>query len=114
MTTQLRLGDAVPQDAVWDACADIGFRLSNMVPRAAAHPAQAIFVSPDRQTLLHLIEDEAAGRIVVLRGARAEEATRAFAAALGGEGGAAERNEIARAIERNELARQREEAGGGS
>jgi hypothetical protein len=85
-----------------------------MVPRAAAHPAQAIFVSPDRQTLLHLIEDEAAGRIVILRGARADEVAQEFARALGGEDGAVERNEIARAIERNESVRRREEAGGGS
>jgi hypothetical protein len=84
MTTQLRLGDGVSRDAVWDVCADIGFRLSNAVPRAEAHPAQAIFVSPDRRTLLHLVEDEAAGRLLILRGEREKEVALEISRALGG------------------------------
>ena len=83
MSTQFRLGDGVPRDAVWEVCADIGFRLSNVVPRAASHPAQAIFVSPDRLTMLHLIDDDATGRAVILRGPRAEEITAEFLRALG-------------------------------
>ena len=73
----------MPGDAVWDACAELGLRLSNVVPRAAAHPAQSIFVTADRQTMVHLIEDEAAGRAVIFRGAREAETAAAFAAALG-------------------------------
>ena len=86
MSTQLRLGDAVPRDAVEDACVDLGFRLSNVVPRTAAHPAQIIFVSADRRTLLHLVEDEAAGRAVVVRGERAEETAASFLRAVGAPG----------------------------
>lgn len=88
MTTQFRLGDAVPGDAVWDACAELGLRLSNVVPRTATHPAQSIFVTADRQTMLHLIEDEAAGRAVILRGTREQETAAAFAKALGAGTGA--------------------------
>lgn len=84
MTTQFRLGDGVSRDAVEDACGELGFRLSNVVPRSPAHPAQAIFVSPDRLTMLHLIEDDAAGRAVILRGARAEELTAEVLRALAG------------------------------
>lgn len=83
MSTQFRLGDAVPRDAVEDACADLGLRLSNVVPRTAAHPAQIIFVSADRRTFLHLVEDEAAGRAVVVRGERAEETAASFLRAVG-------------------------------
>jgi hypothetical protein len=85
MTTQFRLGDGVPRDAVEDACAELGFRLSNVVPRSASHPAQAIFVSPDRLTILHLFDDEVAGRAIVVRGARAEEITRELHRAIAGE-----------------------------
>lgn len=85
MTTQFRLGDGVPRDAVEDACAELGFRLSNVVARSASHPAQAIFVSPDRLTLLHLFDDEIAGRAVVLRGERAEETTREILRVLAGD-----------------------------
>ncbi|MEZ4294388.1 MAG: hypothetical protein R3B70_05395 [Polyangiaceae bacterium] len=74
-TTQFRLGDAVPRDAVEDACAELGLRLSNVVPQTATHPAQAIYVTPDRRTLLHLLEDEAQGRAVVTRGEGAEQLT---------------------------------------
>lgn len=76
----------MPGDAVWDACAELGLRLSNVVPRTATHPAQSIFVTADRQTMLHLIEDEAAGRAVILRGTREEETAAAFAKALGAGG----------------------------
>lgn len=86
MNTTFRLGDAVPRDAVEGACAELGLRLSNVVARAAAHPAQLIFTSPDRQTMLHLIEDEAAGRAVIVRGARAEETASGFLRAIGHEG----------------------------
>jgi len=87
MTTQFRLGDGVPRDAVWDVCGEIGFRLSNVVPRSAEHPAQAILVSPDRQTMLHLIDDEAAGRAVIFNGPRAAELSAAFQRALAGSEG---------------------------
>ncbi|MFO0588978.1 MAG: hypothetical protein U0441_15620 [Polyangiaceae bacterium] len=83
MTTTFRLGDAVPADAVWDACAEIGVRLSNVVPRTSAHPAQSIFVTRDRQTLLHLVEESSGGRAVIVRGLHAEETASAFAKALG-------------------------------
>ena len=83
MTTHFRLGDAVPDDAVWDACAEIGVRLSNVVHRTSAHPAQSIFVTRDRQTMLHLVDDGAGGRAVIFRGQRAEETAAAFAKALG-------------------------------
>jgi hypothetical protein len=85
MTTQFRLGDGVSRDAIEDACGELGFRLSNVVARAAIHPAQAIFLSADRLTLLHLIEDEVAGRAVVLRGANAEELTAKMLRALAGD-----------------------------
>lgn len=85
MTTQFRLGDGVPRDAVEDACNELGFRLSNVVAHTAAHPAQSIFVSRDRLTMLHLIEDEAAGRAIILRGARAEELTAEMLRALAGD-----------------------------
>jgi hypothetical protein len=96
MTTQFRLGDGVPRDAVEDACAELGFRLSNVVPRSASHPAQAIFVSTDRRTYLHLF-DEGEGRAIVLRGDNAEETGRDLQRVLAGgatgggvaEGGAA-------------------------
>jgi len=42
-------------------------------------------VSPDRLTLLHFVDDEAAGRAVLLRGARAEELTSALLRALAGD-----------------------------
>ena len=93
MATQFRLGDGVPRDAAWEACAEIGLRLSNVVERSASHPAQAIFVSADRQTLLHLIDDEAAGRAVILRGARAEEIATGFVRALGASGVSGESGE---------------------
>ena len=86
MTTHFRLGDAVPDDAVWDACAELGMRLSNVVVRSAAHPAQSIFVAADRLTMLHLVADEASGRAVIVRGPRAEEMASAFAKALGAAG----------------------------
>ena len=78
MTTQFRLGDKVPDDAVWGACEALGLRLANVAPRSASHPAQSIFVSRDRQTMLHLLEDASAGRAVVFRGERAEAAAQAF------------------------------------
>ncbi len=84
MTTQFRLGEKVPRDAVWQACEALGLRLANVVPRSPSHPAQSIFVSRDRQTTLHLIEDEAAGRAVIFRGERAESAAEAFAGFLQG------------------------------
>lgn len=86
MTTHFRLGDAVPDDAVWDACADLGLRLTNVVARSNAHPAQSVFVAPDRVTMLHLIADEIAGRAVILRGPRAEDVALSFAKALGAAG----------------------------
>lgn len=73
MTTHFRLGEGVPRDAIEDLCRELGFRLANVVARAPHHPAQSIFVTPDRRTTLHLLEDEAQGRAVVLQGARAEE-----------------------------------------
>jgi hypothetical protein len=88
MSTQFRLGDAVPRDAVEDACEELGLRLANVVARAAAHPAQLIFTSEDRQTFLHLIEDETAGRAVIVRGAAAEQFASAFLRAIGHEGSA--------------------------
>lgn len=85
MSTQFRLGDGVPRDAVEDACAELGLRLANVVARSAAHPAQLIFATSDRQTFLHLVEDEAAGRAVIVRGAAAEPTAAAFLRAIGGE-----------------------------
>lgn len=90
MTTQFRLGDGVPRDAVEDVCEGLGLRLSNVVPRSTSHPAQAIFVSPDRQTLLHVIDDDAAGRAIIVRGPRAEELSSELLRALGTAGAAEE------------------------
>lgn len=84
MATQFRIGDSVPRDAVEDACGELGFRLSNVVARTDSHPAQSIYATPDRLTLLHLVDDAAAGRAAVLRGARAEELTSRLLRALAG------------------------------
>lgn len=84
MTTQFRIGEGVPRDAVEDVCGELGLRLANVVARTDAHPAQAIYVTADRLTLLHLVDDPAAGRAAVLRGAAAEALTSRMLRALAG------------------------------
>lgn len=84
MNTQFRLGDGVSRESVEDACSELGLRLANVTQRSESHPAQMIYVAPDKRTWLHFIEDEAAGRAIVLRGDRAEELASRMLKALTG------------------------------
>ncbi len=70
----LKLGDNIARDDVELAILSIGYRLSNIVPQTLAHPAQSIFVSKDKQTLLHLLFEVPKERAVIARGVSAEQA----------------------------------------
>lgn len=83
MTTQFRLGEAVSRDVVEAACADLGLRLSNVVPKTESHPAQWIFVTRDKTTMVHLMEDPSFGKAFVVRGERETELSQALLRELG-------------------------------
>ncbi|MBK8253636.1 MAG: hypothetical protein IPK82_13335 [Polyangiaceae bacterium] len=83
MTAQFRLGEAVSRDVVEAACADLGLRLSNVVPKTETHPAQWIFVTRDKVTMVHLMEDPGFGKALVVRGERESELSQALLAELG-------------------------------
>lgn len=84
---RLVLPDATPRDDLDDIAAELGLLLINIVPRADTHPAQVIYVTPDRQAAVHLVDEGGAGSLCwVVRGegASAEEVEARWAEALRG------------------------------
>jgi hypothetical protein len=53
---RLALPDTATRDALDDLAVACGLLLVNIVPAGEAHPAQLIYVTPDRRTQIHLIE----------------------------------------------------------
>jgi hypothetical protein len=49
--------DSVSRDDIDDAAFALGFLLVNIVPRSELHPAQVVYVTPDRRGSVHLVED---------------------------------------------------------
>jgi hypothetical protein len=50
------LPDATSRDDLDDTAASLGFLLVNIVPRTESYPAQVIYLTPDRQALVHLVD----------------------------------------------------------
>jgi hypothetical protein len=76
VTEKLELGldEAVSSDDVEDAARAAAFRLVNLVPAGAAHPAQAIFTRDGGATVLYFLEGGASERRLVIAGAGTERA----------------------------------------
>jgi hypothetical protein len=69
------LPDATPRDTLDDAAADLGLALVNIVSKTEAHPAQLIYVTPDRRAQVHLVDEGAGGALCyVVQGDEVEEA----------------------------------------
>jgi len=66
---RLILPDSTPRDALDDAAAALGLLLVNIVPRTDAHPAQIVYVTPDRAAAVHLVDEGGGGALCwVVRG----------------------------------------------
>jgi hypothetical protein len=77
------LREGVSRDAVDDAAGEHGWRLTNVVPPSATHPAQMIFAVMDGEVALYLVEDAALGILyAAARGPRAADALREVRASL--------------------------------
>lgn len=70
---QLAIGEEVTSDDVEDAARAARFRLVNLVPAGAEHPAQAIFTRDAGTTVLYFLQGSAERRLV-LTGDGAERA----------------------------------------
>jgi hypothetical protein len=57
------LPDATPRDTIDDTAAALGLLLLNILPRTAEYPAQLIYLTPDRQALVHLVDEGAGGAL---------------------------------------------------
>ena len=69
------LAETVTRDDLDDAAVSAGWLLLNIVPKTAAFPAQVIWATADRRTMIHIIDDPSLASIaVVLQGAGEEAA----------------------------------------
>ncbi|APR75791.1 Hypothetical protein A7982_01137 [Minicystis rosea] len=57
------LPDAVSRDTLDDVAAALGLLLVNIVPATDAHPAQVIYVTPDRRAAVHLVDEGRGGSL---------------------------------------------------
>jgi hypothetical protein len=71
---RLELPETVTRDQLDDASLEAGLRLLDIVPASPTHPAQHIYLGPDRQSLLHLLEDGRSGALSFVLQGPAEEA----------------------------------------
>jgi hypothetical protein len=55
------LAEGTTRDAIDDAAYAGGWMLLNILPAGEQHPAQRIFLAPDRQCFLHFVEDARLG-----------------------------------------------------
>ncbi len=82
---RIGLPAATPRDAVDDTAASLGFLLVNIVPRTDTYPAQVIYLTPDRQALVHLVDEGAKGSLSwVVRAEGGEGIEERWASALRG------------------------------
>jgi hypothetical protein len=59
--TPIVFSASTTQDDVDDAAREGGWFLLNILPANEHHPAQRIFLAPDRQTFIHVVEDARLG-----------------------------------------------------
>jgi len=58
---RIALREATTRDDLDDVTREAGLLLLNIVPATATHPAQIIYTTRDRQSLIHLIDDARLG-----------------------------------------------------
>jgi hypothetical protein len=68
------LHDTTPRDALDDAAHALGLLLVNIVPKADAYPAQLIYVTPDREASVHLVDEGEGGALAWIVKAEGDEA----------------------------------------
>ena len=72
---RLVLAPSVTVDDLDDVVFGLGLVMMNILPAGDAHPAQTIYRTPDRQALVHVINDpRAAALLVIVQGPDAAEA----------------------------------------
>jgi hypothetical protein len=65
--------DSTTPDDIDDAAHAGGWVLLNILPATEQHPAQRIFMAPDRESFIHIVEDARLGPpYAVVQGAGAE------------------------------------------
>lgn len=71
------LPDATPRDAIDDTAVALGLLLVNIVPAAETHPAQLVYVTPDRRAAVHLVDEGRGGALCWVVRTEGDDATEA-------------------------------------
>ena len=66
--------DTTPRDAIDDAAHALGLLLVNIIPKTEAYPAQVIYITPDRQASVHLVDEGQGGALAWIVKAEGDDA----------------------------------------